>query len=1090
MVSKHIERDYSAHRRNTIRPTGEYCGVEIFSFDPKHTRTYLREDNTLNKGVNSKNASWRSWSCYVVDDTSNDMTLTIDYNVVEKGNYRIDLLYEQNSKLNNNYSSKDLGGELLLTKGESIIYENDKISFDGEDNFIKRKPFFFELDTGVHTLSVDVPPNVYFYGIIVRKTIKYTCNNYFGSDMGKDSGNMMFTSASLSLSDMTKPSELTLTVMYDPDYVCDDSPSGFYIDYHDEVNFYVKNNDGTVERVFGGYVSSILPNANLTELSIHCADRLVDGQNKYLLDAIRIQGGTDDEKKKLVKNFDTYTRALKYLCDAHEITLQSSISANYLVEGEKYNQGFTITYGKNKTVKSIPTTNANVTVSKNHVTLRNKASGSKKQVWTLYDAKKNGKVAPRITDKPYIHITYGLGATKTEHKSKTTETVDSSDTTLGVQKFGKCGQSHDKKYLMAIGKISGAKKTSLSKNTIYKTIFENKCPYCGHALVWDSGRSDTDCVHCGGYKHSKKEWGDISETEITCTHCCSDFDAVTGYEKISNPKKHIKKIGSSVKSSKAEQDKLHKGQMKAVPKTNTTVTPDDLFELITKEAFKYKYKRGSSGQTYNKMKKTGSGDCHGFSDLIFQFFKKYGVTSKIVSYKTGYSDDHRSVLYKNEKKQWVDFPYKKYGWDKKFHNMLNATSGSKTGSKVESYKGHNIGHISVQSKKTTSKQTTEVTTTKGYDKDKPFQGYLKLTYSNTNKLSAPKKTLYLKFTQGYTKGRALNEKGFPLYWVNNNSKKATFVDKNNKPFDIINYIRTVDNNENEEVYLQSIQMIAPVKVATEQNKDTDWYKYDKQTHDNSSCKMDLYQISFDANGGSNSEELKTCGKSLNSVLQDIVKQTGYLVYMEYGVHRKDDKIHFRVNNTRETSFTASEGDNNNILSWNSISYSPISSLYNMSIQVFKIDSSRADDYYYVDSRIPKSILQYGEQATLETSNEPISSKEAYFNARMNEKYNGEQTYTYSITVPNYPSLKLGEYVKVVANAKKLNTIKEVKSIKISFDKSKMPRIQTELGLDELAPNFQLQKNIRELRRQAKTENTTFTSNATPITDESLYEWDR
>ena len=1088
MSSKHIPRDYSAHRKSVIRPVGEYCGLEIFSFDPQYTRHYLREDNTLKAGINSKNDGWRSWACYTCASTNQDMTLSVDYRVMEQGEYRIDFLYEQNSKLNNNYSSRDLTGEIRISKGEDSIYEEENVLFDGEDNFIKRIPVYTDLEEGNYTISVDVPPNCYFYGIIVRKVVKYTANNYFGADAGKDSGNMMFTSATYTLSDMSKPSELVVTVGYDDAYECDASPSGFYIDFMDEVNFYVKNNDGDVERIFGGYVSSILPNADRTELSIHCADRLVDGQNKYVLDELCLQGGKDPNKP--MKDFENYAHILKYLCDAHEVTLQSNISENYLVEGEKYNSGFTITYGKNKTISSVPVTNGYVSTANNHIVLRNKPDGSKKQIWTLYDASKYGKVAPRITDKPYIHITYGMGSPKTDVKTKNTETVDTSDTTLGVQSFGKCGQSKDGKYLMAIGKVSGSKKTSLSKTALYKTIFENKCPYCGGKLVWDAGRSGTDCVHCGGYKGSKRSWGNISETEITCVKCCSDFDAVTGYEKISNPKKHIKKVSSSVKSSKAEQDTLFKGKMKAVPKTGVTISPDEIFDAITKEAFKYKYKRGGSGQSYAQMKKSGHGDCHGFSDLIFTMLKKYGVTCKIVKYSTGSSSEHHSVLYKDANNKWQDFPYKEQGWGKKYNNMLNATSKSKSGSKVNSYTGNNIGSVVAGSKKTSKSQTTQITTTKNYDKDKPFQGYLKITYSNTNSLSAPKKVLNLRFTQRITQGESINQDGFPLYWVNNLTKKATFCGEDGKSLNLINWIRNVHNNPNEEVYLQSIQMIAPVKPVTDSDKDTDWYKYDKSTHDESSCKMDLYQITFDDNRGTNPEELGTCGKTVNSVLQEVVKDTDYLAYIDYGLHRKDDRIYFRVNNTRDTSFTASEGNDNNILSWNSISYSPISSLFNMSIQVFKEDERYTNNYSYVDSRIPVSILDYGEQATLVTSNEPISRQEAYFNARMNDKFNGEQTYTYTITVPNMPKLRLGEFVQVIANAKKLNTVKTVKSLKVSFSWNKMPRIQTEIGLDELAPDLQLRENIRGLKQNAKKQDTAFSSSATPINDPTLYEWDR
>lgn len=80
-------------------------------------------------------------------------------------------------------------------------------------------------------------------------------------------------------------------------------------------------------------------------------------------------------------------------------------------------------------------------------------------------------------------------------------------------------------------------------------------------------------------------------------------------------------------------------------------------------------------------------------------------------------------------------------------------------------------------------------------------------------------------------------------------------------------------------------------------------------------------------------------------------------------------------------------------------------------------------------------------------------------------------------------------VKVVADAKKLNTIKEINSIKVTFDIGHMPRIQTTLGLGELDPDLQVKENIRKLRREAKKENTYFSSSAVPVKDLTVYEWD-
>lgn len=1077
-MERHITRDYSAHRRSVIRPNGEYVGLEIFSYDPQYTQMYLVEDGSLQGNNTSVKTSWKSWSCYKAKSPNEDMDFIVSYYARVDGDYRIDFLYEQSNHIWTNVSdntSKDLTGH--ITVGDI----DDEYKFDGENNLMKRIPVYTHLSEGTHDISVSVPINCYFLGIIVRKIVSYTANNYFGADAGKDSGNMMLTSATLNIGDMVKPSELTCTIGYDSAFECEQSPSGFYIDYMDEVNFYVRDNDNVVQQVFGGYVSSILPNADRTELSLHCADRLNDGVNRYLLDELQMNGGTkpSDEvqySEGMLLNFRNYAHILKYLCDVHEVTLKSNISNNYLVEGEEFNEGLILSFGSNKSITSVKTTNGKVTMNKNFVTIRNNNDGTKKQTWTLYDASKSGKVAPNITNRPYMHITYGLGSPKNPIKSSTTKIVDVSDTKAGVQKFTKCGVSQDKKYVMGICKPT--KNSSYKKwgNNWVKRIFKNKCPYCGNnTLRWDNGASN-------GCWHGKNKQQTKGEGRITCEHCDADFDGASGEENItSNPKK-LTSVTNGVKSSKTEWKTLTDGKMTAIPKTGVEIKPDEIFKSITKTAFKYKYNKGTSS-SYSAMKKSGSGDCWAFSDLIFTELKTYGVACKIVQYATTYSNNHRSVMYKDANGKWKDFPYREYGWNTKYNNMLNNTSGSKNGSKIALYDGVNIGKVTVKSKTTTKKETITVTTTKGYDKDKPFQGYLKLTYSYDKSFTAPKKTLYVKFTVPYTESKAINNKGFPLYWINNTSKKATLLGSDEKPINLIHFIQATDNN-NGDVYLQSVQMIAPKLTGDT----TTYYTNDKSNHDESSCKMDLYQIAFDDDlTDTNSKEQGACGKTVNSMMQDIVAKTGYLVSMTYGKHRKDDLINFRTNHNTSSSFLATEGDNNNILSWNSISYSPVSSMFNSSVQVYQ---NSAKTYYYVDTRDSHSILEYGEQTTLQTSNEPMSKEEAYYNARMNDKYSIEQSYTYTITVPNYPHLRLGDLVQVIANAKKLNSVKEIKSIKITFDWNKMPRIQTELGLGELAPDFRLKETVRTLKRNTRNESTAFTKSAIPINDIDLYEWDR
>jgi hypothetical protein len=251
--------------------------------------------------------------------------------------------------------------------------------------------------------------------------------------------------------------------------------------------------------------------------------------------------------------------------------------------------------------------------------------------------------------------------------------------------------------------------------------------------------------------------------------------------------------------------------------------------------------------------------------------------------------------------------------------------------------------------------------------------------------------------------------------------------------------------------------------------------------------MLLYKIAFNSEGGTEPSDLQATGKNVNELLKSILDEAGYIMTMGYAEHRCNDKIYFKVDNNNTASFTATEGNNNNILEWGNISYNPANELFNMSRCVFKKNTT--NKYYYVDSKNAKSILKYQEQCTLLTETEEIGEKEAYWNARHNEKFNSEQTYTYTITVGGCPDLDLNDLVQITANRHQLNTLKEVNSITLKYNHKNKPVIQTELGLGELAPDLQVSKNIKKLRDSAKKKTTYFQGSAIAEPDFDIYTWE-
>lgn len=1063
MVRKHNPRDYSKHHKSTLRPYDEFYKVEIFSYDHQYTQSYTVQEANVT-GENYKKKSWKSWSVYCSADGKQNYTINCSYFVQEKGEYRVDLLYETSET-----PKIPLGGS----------FNSESVSFEGIIHELKRKTFFNQYEKGNTVLSFSLPKNVYFIGVLIQKV-----KEYVGDSLDSAGTNLLLKEVEYTSDGQITPKEASFKIGYDNSFEHYLTQSGYCMDYNDEVNIYLKKDGITDEiRVFGGYLSSILPNDKKTLLNISCADRMIDGQNNYILTRMRLLGGTESDEDNLYttdmdQNFDNYGGAIKFLCQCMETSLLNNIDKDDRVTDETAKKGFNIEFGKKKKIKKVTAKNSMVEFSKNFVTLRNNASAKKRQEIVLYNAKDHvTSVPPKITNYTNFGIVYGLGDVKTEHEEKTVSTVNDGTGTAGSQKFTKCGVSEDGKYLMAIG-LPSAGKDSVSGWT--KTVFERKCPHCGSTnVIWD--------WNWGSYSECRgASEGGSAEGHIFCKSCDADY-SVQGWEHITGSTKHMKKVSSTVSSSRSEAEQLKAGKMVATPKTGVTVSSDDIFKAITNKAFKYSYSTEYS--TASMLKKHGKGDCWAFSEFIFNELKSYKVNCRVVQYNSGQSKQHRSVQYKNKKNQWEDFPYREYGWGSKFNNKLNDTSGSKNPDSVP-LKYINGGTIAKATSKSSSKsETTTVKVTEGYDRDKPIQGYFEVTVSTEPSLKAKTQTVQVGFTQKSGDTNSLT--GFNPIWINNTVKQLNV--------DLLHFIKQSiysDFDDTNDYYLHSIKFIAPINksVDTEKSaiegktvyKTEDWYTNDKSTKDNSSCKMDLYSINFNNALLINPQELNSCGKSINSIMEDLLSFSKYTAKMVYGKHRKDDKIYFSVDNQTTPKFIAEEGDGDNILKFSGISFTPRSNLFNNSTVVFKDSSKR---YKYVETKDVNSILRYGEQTTLITSTDIIGSKEAYFNAMNNNKYNPHETFNFSITLPFFVDVSVGELVPVIANSRQLNTIKEVKSVKYHCTYEQIPKVQTELGLGELPVDLQIKKDLREIRQSAKKETTNFSGTAKPILDEEVYEWD-
>ncbi|WP_409200625.1 hypothetical protein [Methanobrevibacter sp. DSM 116169] len=896
-LRKHIDRGYSAHQKKVVRPE-EYTKVEIISYDHEYTvDSWI--GNQLFTTNNAKTVDWQAWVGYQSLNETTRFEIDIPYNVYEHGEYRIDVLYI-------NKDGREMTGMLqIFNDGESEPFIDDLLQFEGDIEFSKRKVSYYELPIGQYNIRHRLPVNCIFIGVIVRKIHEYT---YTIEGTDADS---FIEEWNINKTKKANPVEASLKIPYDSVYVDENSPSGFVFDYRQELNIYANTDDRDLKHLFGGYISSVLPDGDTKYLTITGADRLVDGMKRYVMEEMVLQGGDSETPEYFegnVKDFNSHPEALQYLAETHEETLHTNIGDNYLVAGETYSEGFNVTLGNKGTVTKPINNNSNVTIADHFILVRNNPDQTLTQTVQIYNNNDYQADPPKITEYPLFYLTYGLGdpATKTESvETITTENVGeapASNTITVNNVAGLCGRCG---YTPRV-----------------TSTFLNKCPMCGRT---GSLRSHVS------YSNSGKPTNDF---EVSCmeggsrSKCGADF---------------CPKCGNELNGS--------------------------------------------------------------------------------------------------------------------FRSKLTKIGGTET---------------------TTETTTTEVTTTtsNGYDKTKPWEGYIHIIFSDEPGKHGRQIDLLLDFTKVAAHSHSFN--GIKPVLINNVVKQGMI--------NVREYMELLTGKTVEETDFYLHQ----VKLVTNPSEDSEKALYESSENniDNSSCKMDFYGFGFRDGTIINPTNLSSCGKTVNNMIDTLVTSTGYLVDITYAKHRKDDVINFQINNQLNPVLTLKEGNNNNIINISNISYTPISTLYNNSVCVYKTRVGEGEKYHFVNSKKAISVLNYGELTTLETSSEIIEDRQAYFNARKATNYSNEMMFSYTITTPGVPDVEIGDLVKCVLDNKVLSDIKDVQSVNYSYSRSRTPKLRTQLGLGEMSKEFKVKKQMEQMREETKIENTVFSSSASYTTSSEIFEWEQ
>ena len=134
-----------------------------------------------------------------------------------------------------------------------------------------------------------------------------------------------------------------------------------------------------------------------------------------------------------------------------------------------------------------------------------------------------------------------------------------------IKYYSNYGISPDGKYVMSIGRPSAAGELSKYGYKFYKSVFERICPCCGSdKLYWGIFWAGSETANWGIFPVTGLKKSGSAEGHIFCAKCDADFSAIDG-KNHGGGSKNLKKVTSTISSSKAEAYVLKNGQMLYLP---------------------------------------------------------------------------------------------------------------------------------------------------------------------------------------------------------------------------------------------------------------------------------------------------------------------------------------------------------------------------------------------------------------------------------------------------------------------------------------------------------------------------------------------
>lgn len=367
----------------------------------------------------------------------------------------------------------------------------------------------------------------------------------------------------------------------------------------------------------------------------------------------------------------------------------------------------------------------------------------------------------------------------------------------------------------------------------------------------------------------------------------------------------------------------------------------------------------------------------------------------------------------------------------------------------------------------TSSSTTKTTTytiTHGFNKSEYFRGYFKIGYTVNDK-NGTVKYIYIDWS-GEAPDNLRNKFNNPNKLIFNNNENHIHE------IDILNKIKSVEdmnNIKNNKYYLKSVELLYDFEDKKDDPKtDTDErLLYDDKN--DSSYKVNLYDIGLFSGELINPVNLGVSGKTLLDGIKGILDVTKYTYNIKYGRHRNDDKINFKQYvDTTDIVYTFNEGYDGDIIDISNVKYSPTADLINNAITIYKIYNGDGDStatYSYTRKSHLNELLRYGEQTYIENLSESTGFIDASQRSYDNLIQYFKPDTTFTVGVAGLPPVDVNDYVatKTVNPLLTNNYIVESREIKINVDDR--PMIETFYGLGDIDYKLKIKNNLADQRRK-------------------------